>query len=342
MPATIRRSTGARRQLPDRPEHQRAGGGRTPRSAGRSQPWRRVVARSELAAGIVALAFAAAACGTSAGAAHHASGSNGRGATTSSTSTSTTVPASAPTTSAATGGSTTSTTSTTSTGSTAGASSWPALVAEAMASVRGRTNVPLEAPRQLPGQGGYGPNSATVQVDAGSYEVGLYHCPSALPVGDKGIGTGSCGALDNYFGGFGGRAYTSDAAATAALASDASGNPAPTGCPTATTVELQTGIAAAVHSGGAGPCEVTWEEGKWHFELTGDLSGWRAIAAPMVSYLDHHLLPETRGDFSADLAPDGQHTGLAWTDGRYVHTASSYHGALAALSLAVNTAVYPG
>lgn len=223
---------------------------------------------------------------------------------------------------------------------------WPALVTSAMAQVVGRTTgLPLEAPRVLPGpaQGPGAANSATVQARAQSYAVDLYACPEALPVNSPGIGVGSCGALDQYVGSFGGQAEGSQAAALAALPAAAGAPPSgPSGaCPSTSQVDLGSGVRATVRATAGGPCSVVWQQGAWQVHLLGDLSDWTPLGRQIAQDLEQQALPGTRGELFCDIAPDGDHTSLAWLVGTDLYQASVYHAALPTLALARAMAPYP-
>ncbi|GEM_PF-2552984 len=225
---------------------------------------------------------------------------------------------------------------------------WPKVVQEAMAYVRPRAHVPLEAPRWLPSAGGV-PNSA--QAYAGQYYgVALYRCPAPLPVNSPGVGTGRCGAMASYYGYFQGHRYPTARTAVSALP-NASASLA--GCTRTARATLSPGVVAEVHSGGTGggDCAVTWSHRGWQFQLTGDLGNgqgsgraapWHQVAASILGYLAHHALPPGPGVLQCDMAGDGLHTGLYWVEGSDLYVASAYHSALAAISLAEAMAPYPG
>lgn len=84
-----------------------------------------------------------------------------------------------------------------------GSGSWPAVSTNAMSYARTGTAVPLEAPATLPAAGCCAANSARVHAGGTYYAVGLYGCPTALPVNNPGIVRGTCGALASVYGGFG-------------------------------------------------------------------------------------------------------------------------------------------
>jgi hypothetical protein len=98
-----------------------------------------------------------------------------------------------------------------------------------------------------------------------------------------------------------------------------------------------------------GNCGAAWHEAHWSFVLTGDLNGgthgdatvpWRQVASEVVSYLRGRSLPGDHGYMESDIAGDGLHTGTYWQRGRDVYVASTYHGTLPALALAVAMAPY--
>jgi hypothetical protein len=228
--------------------------------------------------------------------------------------------------------------------------SWPAVISTAMSYARARTAVPLMAPARLPAAGPV-PNSAQVHAGGSYYAVALSGCPAALPVNSPGIGAGSCGALASIYGAFGGNAYRSAAAAVASLPEPSAADRA--GCADATRVPLPAGIVATLYTDPAAHrnCEAIWRQGGWRFELTGDLNGgtggdgtepWPGVAASIISYLAHHHLPRTPGFLESDIAGDGLHTGLYWALGRDVYSASAYHGATPAISLAIAMTRYRG
>lgn len=226
---------------------------------------------------------------------------------------------------------------------------WPQVITQAMMYVRKRgISVRLEAPTSLAGPPSSSnlPNSAIARAGANYYTVLLYSCPSPLPLNDPGIGSGSCGAMESVYGGFGGERYPSPAAAASALASKAGEPPSSVldlaACPTTQQVPLQARMAATVRSHAGRDCEVVWHEGHWKFTLYGDLTRWTVLAHRVVSYLDQHLLPGTRGDLFTDLAGDGDHTSTAWVLGNSVYFADVYHQVVPDLALAVAMAPYPG
>ncbi len=226
---------------------------------------------------------------------------------------------------------------------------WPVVISKAMSYARTRTAVPLMAPARLPAAG---PVPDSARVHAGRYyAVALYGCPAALPVNNPGIGTGTCAGMADYYGSFQGNAYRSAAAAVAALPGASAVDQAD--CPGVTRVPLSPAITATLYTDPAthANCAAVWSEGRWRFQLTGDLNGgtggdgtepWHDVAASIVSYLGSHRLPGTRGLVECDIAPDGLHTGLYWALGRDVYNASTYHGATAAISLAIAMTAYPG
>lgn len=222
---------------------------------------------------------------------------------------------------------------------------WPAVVAEAMNYAQRRTSVPPEAPRALP-RAGPVPSSAQVSARPSEYSVALYGCRSALPVNHPGIGVGTCGTMADYYGYFQGNAYDDPGAALGTLRL-----PAPA-CPDRSSVPLAAGVIATLYSGPSpeGNCEAVWHVGHWAFALIGDLNGgthgdatvpWRRVASELVSYLRGRSLPGAHGYVESDIAGDGLHTGVYWQRGRDVYVASTYHGALAALALAIAMAPYP-
>jgi hypothetical protein len=228
--------------------------------------------------------------------------------------------------------------------------SWPAVISEAVSYARTRTAVPLMAPARLPAAGP-APNSALVHAGGSYYSVALYACAAALPVNNPGIGSGTCSAMASIYGAFGGNTYRSAAAAVASLPEPSAADRA--GCPDATRVTLPAGIVATLYTDPAAHrnCEAIWREGAWRFELTGDLNGgtggdgtepWPGVAAGIISYLASHHLPRTPGFLESDIAGDGLHTGLYWALGRDVYSASTYHGATPAISLAIAMTRYPG
>jgi hypothetical protein len=230
--------------------------------------------------------------------------------------------------------------------------SWPVVISTAMRYARTRTAVPLMAPARLPAaEAALVPNSAQVAAGSSHYSVSLYVCAAALPVNNPGIGSGTCGSIAAIYGGFGGNAYRSAAAAVASLPGPSAGDRA--GCPSATRVTLPAGIVATVYTDPAthANCEAVWREGGWRFELTGDLNGgtggdgtepWAAVAAGIISYLTGHHLPRTDGFFESDIAGDGLHTSLSWALGRDVYNVGTYHGTAPAISLAIALTPYPG
>ena len=222
---------------------------------------------------------------------------------------------------------------------------WPGVVGAAMAYAAPRTSVPLQAPRVLP-RAGLVPNSAQVRASTSQYSVALYHCASALPVEHPGIGVGACGSMASYYGYFEGHAYPGAMAALGALRL-----PAPP-CPHKSPVPLAAGVVATLYSGPLpkGNCEAAWHEAHWSFVLTGDLNGgthgdatlpWRQVASEVVSYLRGRSLPGDHGYMESDIAGDGLHTATYWQRGRDVYGASTYHGTLPALALAVAMTPYP-
>lgn len=208
-----------------------------------------------------------------------------------------------------------------------------------MAYVAARTAFPLAAPRSLP-SAGTAPLANSATARAGDYySVSLYACPSALPLNNPGVGTGACGSMANVYGSFSGHAYSSTATALASLPSPIP----PGGCRATSRVTLQAGVVATVYSSPqGGNCEVVWHEGEWSFALDGDLSAgsWSTVAHQIVSYLDQHLLPETHGSFSCDIAPDGLHSAAHWVVGHDVYGAGTYHGAISTLALTIAMAPY--
>ena len=112
------------------------------------------------------------------------------------------------------------------------------------------------------------------------------------------------------------------------------------------------GVVATLYSGPLpeGNCGAARHEARWSFVLTGDLNGgthgdatvpWRQVASEVVSYLRGRSLPGDHGYMESDIAGDGLHTGTYWQRGRDVYVASTYHGTLPALALAVAMASYP-
>lgn len=241
---------------------------------------------------------------------------------------------------------------------------WPPLVLAAMADLHPVPHIPLEAPASLPGAP-LPPNAALPSATAAGYQVSLYHCPEALPVGSPAIGTGSCGAMASVYGSFGGRAFATADAATAEVAPPAT--PAAP-CNQITTVSLGSGVTATVYAADGSPlaCEVTWARGPWTFVLEGAPtrlpnglapttsstpssasvpSGgipWGPVATAILAQVARTPLPAAPGVLVADLAPDGVHTTLRWAIGEAVYLVGVEHGAAQAVALASAMRAYPG
>lgn len=226
---------------------------------------------------------------------------------------------------------------------------WPAPIQAAMSVIAAETTVPLEAPRDLP-LAETTPNSVTTSAGADRYQVTLYHCPRPLPANAAGVGNGSCGAMANLYGGFGGSSLPS-AAAAAHYVLERTPQPPP-GCVKQTRVQLQSGLDATLFSVPASGriCLVAWHEGDWTMTVDGDpgggvqsgsSAGWMGVAKAVVSYLNRYLLPPTEGSFVCDLAPDGLHTSLTWAVGSTVYTVEVTHGAVPAAEMAVSMSSLP-
>jgi len=226
---------------------------------------------------------------------------------------------------------------------------WLPVVAAAMADV-GTPPLPLLAPMGFSVEAS-APNSATVARSPRGYEVSLFTCPAPLPVNSPGIGSGTCGAMDDVYGGFGGTAYPSAAAAAAALPT---APVAPAGCSATSTAEASGGgltvLATLWQSPSAKICQVSWRSGAWTFVLEGDLGegnagngtvAWTDVAASMLSQLARAPLPGEPGVVSADVAPDGIHTTCSFVLGTDLYTASAFHQATEALALTGTLLPYP-
>lgn len=218
------------------------------------------------------------------------------------------------------------------------ATGWPALVRRAMAVVEKKVpaGLVLEAPKELPAAPGV-VNAAQVRVSPKGFTVSLFHCPTALGVDSPGIGTGTCGGMENLDGSFGAEEAPSDAAARSLLRRADHPERA---CSARDQVLLQPGLWATVDvdpSTGMS-CQASWRQDTWTFVIVGTIGspssgGWLALAKAAAATLDVHPLPPDAGVVSVDLAPDGAHSDARWTVGRTVEDASEYHGLLADLTL---------
>lgn len=219
-------------------------------------------------------------------------------------------------------------------------SSLPPPLPEALGWIRSRTLLVLSAPSAIPTG-----LSATATASSDSYSVTLYHCPTVLALNDPDIGTGSCGALENYVGDFGSTRYATSSAAQAALLKTTSGAP-DLYCPSRPISKerpLGEGIMASVLSPepAASACMVEWREGEWKIEIVGDLTSghWEGPAEQVVAYLHTHFLPPAPGIMTVDLAGDGEHTTLAWVKGDSLYYVGNYHEAIEAAAMAVTDRV---
>ena len=238
---------------------------------------------------------------------------------------------------------------------------WPPLVRAAMADLRPVPSFPLEAPSSLPAAPN-APNSAQVHSTQTSYQVSLFDCPVALGVGNPGIGTGACGAMDSVYGSFGAKEdKTADAARAEVAAPPAPASP----CRKVATTPLGSDTTATIYAAPGSPlaCSVTWQKGSWTFLLegaptrspdgstsTGSPGGpqpasgipWGPIADHVLAQLSLTPLPNTPGLVVVDLAPDGIHTNLRWAVGRVLYSTGVYHGAVPAIALAASMSQQAG
>lgn len=195
----------------------------------------------------------------------------------------------------------------------------PPLAASVAAWLRAHTTLPVVVPSVLP------PDlSATVRVTSNGWVVGLFHCPSRLSLNAPGIGTGACGAMDSVFGDLRLERTGSPSAAQATL--DAvvdlgAVQPCLDGEIVA-RVAIGPGQMASVRRADAsGPtasaCVMTWSHDSWRIFLSGTSStaALEAAGRPLASALVSHPLPGSGGIVAVDVAPDGDHTTIAWDEG---------------------------
>lgn len=216
----------------------------------------------------------------------------------------------------------------------------PPLTASLAAWLRAHTTASVVLPSALP------PGlSATVRVTSEGWAVGLFRCPSQLPLNSAGIGTGACGAMDNVFGDVRLERTGSPSAAHAALdaAVDlAAVRPCLDG-ETAAKVALGSGQVGSVRRAdvpGAttSACVLAWSHGAWRIFLSGNPSttALEAAGRPLASALVSHPLPEGGGIVAVDVAPDGDHTTIAWNEGDDVVVVSTREDPVEAVAVAAS------
>jgi hypothetical protein len=207
-------------------------------------------------------------------------------------------------------------------------------IATAVAYLRSRTKLPIDAPSEVPGVPAGAVLSATATTDSVSYQVDLWRCSPARPLNDPGVGNLDCGGEAQRFGSFGAQQESSATAAQAALPGLANAQPArcqATNVPaTSTFLGLGSGARATAWScpGIADPVEVRWSANGWDYVLffgTEDFPLWGQTLDTLVSHLRANPLPAARGVFAVTYAGDGAHSQAAWAIGTTVYTAFNDH-----------------
>lgn len=189
---------------------------------------------------------------------------------------------------------------------------WPKVLASAMAYVGARTQVPLEAPRSLPGEqwrvGTTGswqmaPNTAQATATARSYDVWLSNCPQPEPLNSKRVEQ-TCGFIASIYGGFWGKSYPSPSSALLAQATSARvAVRRPSGCRYTRRVQLRGHVEAEVYQYGrsSGMCLAYWDADGWEFVFTTNIANnagrgtWPATADQVLAYISRHGLPAVHG-----------------------------------------------
>jgi len=229
--------------------------------------------------------------------------------------------------------------STESSGASTSTSAFNPVVNQAMTYITGRTNVPLEAPTDIPTPVTALYLGATATDSANAYHVHFQLTTTPLGLNSSSINDAANSGLANYFGGFGGTMYDSASLALKALES---GEPAsPSALTRVTSVNLG-GITGTAWTPETDNGILEWHEGDWVLEvISNSVPDDVPVAQTIVAYLHTHLLPETHGVMIVADAGDGEHTTLNWAEGSSVYEATNYHLAVNAVAMAMAMTSYP-
>ena len=224
-------------------------------------------------------------------------------------------------------------------------------VQEAMAYAAARTQVPLQAPMVVPLNPSQTPRhhlylTPSVTASTQAYQVQFQLTTTPMTLNNPHSDTGVNGAMMNIYGGFGATRYPTANQASAALQrmlnqwGQREGSNSPESGHSPTLVNLGHGIVGQSWTGRI-PL-VQWHEGQWTMRVSNSSSASNiATAKPIVAFLHTYLLPETHGWMGVVNAGDGDHTVLAWQEGRTVYETSNYHSAIQAMEMAVAMRNYP-
>jgi|GEM_PF-2680941 len=226
-------------------------------------------------------------------------------------------------------------------------SSFNPVVAQAMAYVTARTDLPIQAPTFIGHANGATRGYLAAMASASSSNYHVSFQVSTTPVGlnssalYQAPNTGSTAVI----GGFGAQRVSSSSQAIQDVAlrmKPVSFAGVRQQLVKYADVNLGNGIQglyAYVPRSHGGIIE--WREGEWALRVAGSSpAANRSLAESIVVYLHTHLLPQTHGLLTVENGPAGQHTFLSWAFGNVVYTAWNYHHALSAVQMAMSMQPY--